>query len=47
MWFSWVVNSDEYTIDDPDFTKNWCKEQGFKLNPWVAKTDDLKGNAGH
>lgn len=40
-WVSQVVISKEYTIDDPDFTENWCKKKGYQLHPRVAEKEDL------
>jgi len=39
-WVSEIVSSDIY-LDDPNFTKRWCDEKGYKLKPWTADKKDL------
>jgi len=40
-WVSEIVSREEYSIDDPNFTREWCKEKGYKLNPWDATKKNL------
>lgn len=40
-WVSEIVTLENYSIDDPDFSEEWCKKRGYKLNPRTASRKDL------